>query len=177
MRRFRSSTSDECSLTARSSGQKRLISVIHDESTESGATTRWGPGTPRSNLRCARKAMVCSKELHYGCYGRSKLDSVLPSCDHLHTVTCTCYGAYGCRPAASCPAPSHRRGWRCSRWRASRPACESAGVTRCRRWVGRPSSSGRPLATRRRAIHRWVGGWEVSHRWRQPWPPWPCRGP
>ena len=80
MRRFRSSTSDECSLTARSSGQKRLISVIHDESTESGATTRCGPGTPRSNLRCARKAMVCSTEGRIlGAYGRGQ-DHLTASC-------------------------------------------------------------------------------------------------
>eukprot|EP00965_Chrysotila_dentata_P049167 1630888-Pleurochrysis_carterae.AAC.1 len=60
MSRLRSSASAEWSLTPRSDGQKRLISLIHEESTESGATTKCGPGSSRSNLRCAKKAIVCA---------------------------------------------------------------------------------------------------------------------
>lgn len=44
----------------RISGQKRLNSLIQLERTESGQSTRCGPCTSRSNLRCARKAIVCS---------------------------------------------------------------------------------------------------------------------
>ena len=55
---LRSSMSAEWSLTARSLGQNRLSSVIQEDSTESGATTRCGPSMPRSNLRWARNAIV-----------------------------------------------------------------------------------------------------------------------
>ena len=68
-------------------GQKRLSSDIHDERTESGATTRCGPGTPRSNLRCVTDGEVtCAAhvrssraQLTLRCASSAMVCNVLPS--------------------------------------------------------------------------------------------------